>query len=260
MLRGAGKPFPHFPAKAFAAPRDTGPNVVDPRMGAPGMSNRHVAIDGPSASGKTVVSRALAARLGTLYLDTGAMYRAVAYLALRNGVELDNDAALSEMFARHSLRITTDESAPSGYRVFVDERDVTPGLTLPDVTSAVSTVASAPNVRAALVERQRAIAAAEPVVMAGRDIGTVVLPDARFKFFLTASLGERAKRRRLELLAGGIDVSGSDVAAQLAERDRLDTGRVTAPLRAAADAVRIDSTDIDVDAVIERMLGEMDRR
>jgi cytidylate kinase len=224
------------------------------------MSNRHVAIDGPSASGKTVVSRALAARLGILYLDTGAMYRAVAYLALRNGVELDSDAALVEMFARHSLRIATDESAPSGYRVFVDEIDVTPGLTLPDVTAAVSTVAAAPNIRAALVARQRVIAAAEPVVMAGRDIGTVVLPDAEFKFFLTAALAERAKRRRLELLASGIDVSGSDVGAQLAERDRLDTARVTAPLRAAADAVHIDSTAIDVETVIARMLAVMGRR
>ncbi len=221
------------------------------------MPNRHVAIDGPSASGKTVVSRALAARLGTLYLDTGAMYRAVAFLALRGGVELDNDSALVDMFAHHSLAIVADEAAPSGYRVFVDETDVTAKLTQPDVTSAVSTVASAPRVRAALVDRQRAIAAVEPVVMAGRDIGTVVLPDARYKFFLTASLAERAKRRQLELIASGIDVSGSDVAAQLAERDRLDASRVTSPLRAAADAVHIDSTYVGVDGVIERMLAEM---
>jgi cytidylate kinase len=229
-------------------------------MGWLGMPNRHVAIDGPSASGKTVVSRALAARLGTLYLDTGAMYRAVAYLALRNGVELDSDTALVEMFARHTLSIAADESAPNGYRVVVDDADVTAKLTLPDVTAAVSTVAAAPHIRAALVDRQRAIAAVEPVVMAGRDIGTVVLPTARYKFFLTASLPERAKRRRLELLAGGIDVSGSDVAAQLAERDRLDAGRVTSPLRAAADAVQIDSTQLDVDGVIERMLAQMARR
>lgn len=226
----------------------------------PGMSNRHVAIDGPSASGKTVVSRALAARLGTLYLDTGAMYRSVAYLALRNGVELDSDAALAEMFARHSLQIIADESAANGYRVMVDSEDITARLTLPDVTSAVSTVAAAPHVREALVRRQRAIAGAKPVVMAGRDIGTIVLPDARFKFFLTASLTVRAKRRLAELLAGGIDVSGSDVAAQLAERDRLDASRATAPLRAASDAVHIDSTDLEIDAVVDRMLTEMAAR
>jgi cytidylate kinase len=229
-------------------------------MGWPGMSNRHVAIDGPSASGKTVVSHALANRLGVLYLDTGAMYRAVAYLALRNGVELDNDAALVEMFARHSLGIVADESAYNGYRVLVDEADVSARLTQPEVTAAVSTVAAAPHVRAALVDRQRAIAAAEPVVMAGRDIGTVVLPDARYKFFLTASLAERAKRRTLELAASGIDVSGSDIAAGLAERDRLDMARATSPLRAADDAVRIDSTELDIPGVIERMLAQMSRR
>jgi cytidylate kinase len=226
-------------------------------MGRLGMPNRHVAIDGPSASGKTVVSRALAGRLGTLYLDTGAMYRAVAYLALRNGAELDSDAALVEMFAQHTLTIVADEAALNGYRVLVDDADVTAKLILPDVTAAVSTVAAAPRIRAALVDRQRAIAAAEPVVMAGRDIGTVVLPDARFKFFLTASLAERAQRRGLELRASGIDVSGSDVAAQLAERDRLDAARATSPLRAAADALQIDSTELDVDGVIERMLVEM---
>jgi cytidylate kinase len=229
-------------------------------MGWPGMSNRHVAIDGPSASGKTVVSRALAMRLGTLYLDTGAMYRAVAYLALRNAVELDNDAALVEMFARHTLTIVADEAAPVGYRVLVDDDDVTARLTLPDVTAAVSSVAAAPTIRAALVDRQRAIAAAESVVMAGRDIGTVVLPEARYKFFLTASLAERAKRRRLELAASGLDISGSDVAAQLAERDRLDAARATAPLRAAVDAIPIDSTEIGVEAVVERMLDRMSAR
>jgi cytidylate kinase len=229
-------------------------------MGWPGMSNRHVAIDGPSASGKTVVSHALANRLGILYLDTGAMYRAVAFLALRNGVELDNDTALVEMFARHSLGIVADESAYNGYRVLVDETDVSARLTQPEVTAAVSTVAAAPHVRAALVDRQRAIAAAEPVVMAGRDIGTVVLPDARYKFFLTASLAERAKRRTLELAASGIDVSGSDIAAGLAERDRLDMARATSPLRAADDAVRIDSTELDIPGVIERMLAQMSRR
>jgi cytidylate kinase len=188
------------------------------------------------------------------------MYRAVAYLALRNAVELDNDAALVEMFAHHSLSITADDAAANGYRVLVDGLDVTTRLTQPDVTAAVSTVAAAPNVRAALVERQRAIAATEPVVMAGRDIGTVVLPEARYKFFLTASLPVRARRRLNELLASGIDASGSDVEAQLAQRDRLDTSRATAPLLAAADAVHIDSTDIDIDEVVARMIGEMTDR
>lgn len=223
------------------------------------MPNRHVAIDGPSASGKTVVSRALAARLGTLYLDTGAMYRAVAYLALHRGIDLDNEHALVEELVHHPIRITVDANAPSGYRVFVAELEITDDLTRPDVTSAVSTVAAAPAVRAALVERQRAIAAVEPVVMAGRDIGTVVLPDARHKFFLTASLMERAKRRQAELAASGVSVSEHEVGEQLAERDRLDSARATSPLRAAADAVHIDSTTLDIDGVIAAMLARIER-
>ena len=223
------------------------------------MPNRHVAIDGPSASGKTVVSRALAARLGTLYLDTGAMYRAVAFLALRNALDLDNEPGLVDLIRHHPLRITVDAAAPNGYSVLVDEHDISAELTRPDVTAAVSIVAAAPGVRAALVEKQRAIARIEPVVMAGRDIGTVVLPDASYKFFLTASLPERAKRRQAEMTANGIEVSESEVGAQLAERDRLDASREASPLRAAPDARLIDSTDIAVDAVIARMLAAMNR-
>ncbi|MFN2459573.1 MAG: (d)CMP kinase [Candidatus Velthaea sp.] len=224
------------------------------------MANRHVAIDGPSASGKTVVSRALAVRLGRLYLDTGAMYRAVAYLALRNAVDLDNETGLAELLAQHPLRVAADNSAPNGYRVIIDGADVSDALTKPDVTSAVSTVAAAPKVRNALVRHQRAIAATEPVVMAGRDIGTVVLPDARYKFYLTAALPQRAKRRQAELAASGIAVSEAEVAAQLAERDRLDGSRATSPLRPASDAVPIDSTNIGIDAVVERMLATIEGR
>jgi cytidylate kinase len=222
------------------------------------MSNRHVAIDGPSASGKTVVSRALAARLGTLYLDTGAMYRAVAYLALHHAIDLDNEHALVEQIAHFPIRIAADTAAPAGYRVYAAELDITAALTQPEVTAAVSTVAAAPAVRAALVERQRAIAAVEPVVMAGRDIGTVVLPDARYKFFLTASLDERAKRRAAELAAGGFSVDAAEVAAQLAERDRLDSVRATAPLKPAADAVHVDSTALDIEEVLAAMLARIE--
>jgi len=224
------------------------------------MPNRHVAIDGPSASGKTVVSRALASRLGILYLDTGAMYRSVAYLALRNGLDLDNEPGLADLLAHHPLRIVADPAAANGYRVLIDDLDVSDLLTRPDVTSAVSTVAAAPSVRAALVARQQAIASAEPVVMAGRDIGTVVLPDATYKFFLTASLPERAKRRQAELVASGVTVTEDEVATQLAERDRIDASRVASPLRAAADAVLIDSTDIAVEDVVARMLDAMQPR
>ena len=217
------------------------------------MTNRHVAIDGPVASGKTVAARALAASLGHLYLDTGAMYRAAAYLALQNGVDLDNEHAILQMLERHRIRLVPDEATSSGYRVEIDGRDTGTHLFDPAVSSAVSTVAALGGVRSAMVAEQRAIAEEGPVVMAGRDIGTVVLPDARFKFFLTASVEERADRRAREFAERGIDVGIAEVREQIEERDRLDRNRAVAPLRAADDAVEIDSTALAVEDVLERM-------
>jgi cytidylate kinase len=217
------------------------------------MNNRHVAIDGPVASGKTVAARALAKALGHLYLDTGAMYRAAAYLALRRGVDLDNERAILALIAAHRIRLIPDDAAAPGYRVTIDDNDTGSHLFDPDVSSAVSTVAALPGVRVAMVDEQRAISREGPVVMAGRDIGTVVLPDARFKFFLTASVDERAERRAREFAERGIDVPLAEVRAQIEERDRLDRTRAVAPLVAAADALTIDSTAIDAATVIERM-------
>jgi cytidylate kinase len=217
------------------------------------MSNRHVAIDGPVASGKTVAARNLAARLGHLYLDTGAMYRAAAYLALHNGVDLDNERAILALLARHRIGLVPDATNAIGYRVEIDGSDTGTELFDPEVSAAVSTVAALPLVRAAMVEQQRAIAADGPVVMAGRDIGTVVLPDAQFKFFLTASVDERAARRAREFAERGIEVGIDEVRAQIEERDRLDRGRAIAPLRAAPDAILIDSTALGPDAVVDRM-------
>ncbi|HEY0613131.1 MAG TPA: (d)CMP kinase [Candidatus Elarobacter sp.] len=219
--------------------------------------NDHVAIDGPVASGKTTISQLLAAETHHLYLDTGAMYRAVAYLALRNGVDLDNEPALVAMLGNHTIAIHADPSSRAGYRVVVDGRDTGQELFNPDVASAVSTVAALAGIRAELVSRQRAIAAQGPVVMAGRDIGTVVLPDARHKFFLTASVDERARRRRAEFLERGLDVPFPTVRAQIAERDRLDSTRAVSPLRPAADAVTIDSTDLQPHDVVARMRAVM---
>jgi cytidylate kinase len=143
--------------------------------------------------------------------------------------------------------------------VIVDGRDTGERLFDPDVAAVVSTVAAVPAIRSELVERQRAIAAQGPVVMAGRDIGTVVLPDARFKFFLTASVEERARRRHAEFVARGIDVSLDEVRAQIVERDRLDSTRAVSPLRAAADATTIDSTDMRPDEVVAKMRAAMER-
>ena len=221
------------------------------------MTNDHVAIDGSVASGKTTVAQALASRTNHLYLDTGAMYRAVAYLALRNGVDLDNESAIVTMLAHHKITIVQDPSATAGYRVLLDGRGTGDRLFDPDVAAAVSTVAALPAIRRDLVQRQRTIAAEGPVVMAGRDIGTVVLPDARHKFFLIASIEERARRRQAEFHERGLDVPLDEVRAQIVERDRLDTTRAISPLRAAPDAITIDSTDKKPEAVVAAMLAAM---
>lgn len=223
------------------------------------MENSNVAIDGWTAAGKTTIAKILASELRILYLDTGAMYRAVAYLALRNGVDLDNEAGLVSMLAQHTISIVPDAAATAGYRVLIDGRGTGERLFDPDVAAAVSTVAARPAIRRELVGRQRAIAAQGPVVMAGRDIGTVVLPDARHKFFLTASVDERARRRQTEFHERGLDVAFEDVRAQIAERDRLDSTRAISPLRAAADAITIDSTELRPDEVVAKMRAAMER-
>jgi CMP/dCMP kinase len=220
-----------------------------------GAENGSVAIDGFVASGKSTCAKSLAERLSYLYLDTGAMYRAVAYLALRNGVSVDQEEALVGLLETHRVDVGILDASALGYSVRVDGTDVSHRLFDPDVTAAVSAVASQPGVRAKLVERQREIAREGPVVMAGRDIGTVVLPDARYKFFLTASLDERARRRQAELAERGVDADLDEVRAQIQERDRLDETRATSPLRRAADAVLIDSTGISAEAVVELMLA-----
>ena len=153
----------------------------------------------------------------------------------------------------------SDPGAPAGYRVLIDGNEMGERLFDPDVASAVSSVAALPAIRADLVERQRALARQGPVVMAGRDIGTVVLPDARHKFFLTASVDERARRRQAEFHGRGLDVPFDEVRDQIAERDRLDTSRATSPLVAAADAVLIDSTSLAPEDVVARMRAAMDR-
>jgi len=213
-----------------------------------------IAIDGPAASGKTTVARSVADRLGVLYLDTGAMYRALAHAALQTQTDLDNENALVRLLELHPIRVELDRSTPLGFRIFSGGRELGPAdLESPGVTAVVSTIASHPRVREAMVREQRRIAQQGPVVMAGRDIGTVVLPDAPLKIYLTASLAARVARRRAQLERAGIDVSRHDLLVELEERDRLDENRLVSPLRQAADAHRIDSSDLTAQEVVEKI-------
>ncbi|HEV3153460.1 MAG TPA: (d)CMP kinase [Candidatus Baltobacteraceae bacterium] len=216
----------------------------------------HIAIDGPAASGKTTVARRLADKLNVLYLDTGAMYRALAYAALRNQTDLDNENALVRLLESHRIHVELDRNSPLGFRIYCGAIELTQKeLESPEVTAVVSTIASHPRVRDAMVREQRRIASQGPVVMAGRDIGTVVLPDAAYKIFLTASVAARVARRRAQLENAGIDVNLHDLKTEIEERDRLDESRPVAPLRQAADAQRIDSSDLTADEVVGRIFA-----
>ena len=215
----------------------------------------HVAIDGPAGSGKTTVARALARRLDVLYLDTGAMYRALALVALRAAADPADEAAMLELARERPIHVTLDREAPLGFRVFAGDDELGSELLGNDVSGIVSLVAAHPRVRDLMVERQRAIAAQGPVIMAGRDIGTVVLPDAPLKIFLTATVEERVARRRSELAERGVFVDAATLREEIERRDRIDETRAVAPLRAADDAVEIDSSGMTIDAVVERIAG-----
>jgi CMP/dCMP kinase len=214
-----------------------------------------IAIDGPSGSGKSTVARGVARALGIGYLDTGAMYRAVTWLALSRGVDLDDTAALTRLAADAELIVSSD---PDEHRVEVDGLDVTREIREAEVTRAVSLVSAVPGVREALVVRQRAIIAAGPVAVEGRDIGTTVAPEAAVKVFLTADPAARAERRGRELAGPALDaavVAATEEA--LRTRDAMDTTRAASPLAQAPDALVIDSTDLSADEVVQRVLDRV---
>ena len=220
--------------------------------------NLCVAIDGPSGSGKSTVARGVAAKLGFRYLDTGAMYRALTWLALRDGVDLASAAALDALAASALLQVVPDPDAPA---ILADGVDVTEAVRGAEVTAAVSAVSAVPGVRTAMVARQRELIGAGGIVVEGRDIGTTVAPDAPVKVFLVADPAARAQRRALQD-AGGARAAAVAVAAteaDLARRDEADSSRTASPLTQAPDAVVIDSTALDADAVIARVLELAER-
>ncbi|WP_250009633.1 (d)CMP kinase [Actinoplanes sp. M2I2] len=206
-----------------------------------------VAVDGPSGSGKSTVSRRLATRIDGVYLDTGAMYRAVTWAVLQAGVDLTDPDAIAKIALETELSIGTDPAAPhfaaNGVNVDAPIRGA-------EVTQAVSAVAAVPSVRKQLVALQQAIIAAHPrIIVEGRDIATVVAPDADLKVYLTASSAARARRRSAE---DAVDVAATE--ADLARRDKLDSSRATDPLRQASDAIEVDTTGIGIDEVVAHLL------
>ncbi len=210
-----------------------------------------IALDGPVAAGKTAVGKLLAQRLGYRFLDTGSMYRAVTLLALRQGVKLE-DRPLAELAKRAKIDVSVQ--GPSTV-IKAGGKDITGALRLPEVEQAVSIVSRVPEVRSELVRKQREIAEGGRLVMAGRDIGTVVLPDAGLKVFLTASVDERARRRYVELKEMGRRTTYEEVLAGLRERDKLDSERAHSPLRPAEDARIIDTDGLTLEQVVDKLLA-----
>jgi cytidylate kinase len=212
-----------------------------------------VAIDGPSGAGKGTVARAVARELGYDHVDSGAMYRAVGWKALRDGVPLDREPLVADL-----ARASVIEVKSSG--VFIDGFDVTRAIRTPEIDRAAAAVARLPSVRVVLVERQRALGERGAIVMEGRDIGTVVFPDADVKIYLDASPEERARRRASDPAHSGGPAAVADVATLLTERDQSDRTRAVSPLYAAADAVVIDTTGKSVEDVVSEVLRVVETR
>ncbi|NLK88133.1 MAG: (d)CMP kinase [Clostridiaceae bacterium] len=216
----------------------------------------NIAIDGPAGAGKSTIAKAISRIIGIIYLDTGAMYRTVALKAIRTGVDTRDGERLAALVKDIDIKI---EYKDNEQRIFLDGDEVTESIRTPDVSIGASNVAVIPAVRMKMVELQREIARSSDVVMDGRDIGTYVLPDANFKFFLTASLDERAKRRYDEMISRGMpDVDYEEVKRDIAFRDKNDSSRAFAPLSKAPDALMIDTTGIEPQEVLRIILDKIE--
>lgn len=217
-----------------------------------------IAIDGPAGAGKSTIAKRVAEELNFMYVDTGALYRAVALCAIQKNIEPDDSQRVSEMLSEIKVQLAFN------YRfekvVLLDGRDVSSQIRTPEVSMAASKISALPQVRAYLLDLQRDIAKENNVIMDGRDIGTVVLPDARVKIFLTASPQVRAERRYKELAEKGADVSFDEVLRDVNERDYNDSHRQTAPLKPAEDSVFVDTTDLDFEQSVAKIISVIKER
>ncbi|MDY7561410.1 (d)CMP kinase [Pseudomonas sp. 10B1] len=215
-----------------------------------------ITIDGPSGSGKGTVAGRLAKHLGWCLLDSGALYRLLAFAARNHGVDLTNEEALKLLAAHLDVQFNAGND-DHGQRITLEGEDVTHAIRNETIGNGASQVASLPAVRDALLQRQRAFLEMPGLVADGRDMGTVVFPDAPLKIFLTATPEERARRRYLQLKAKGDDVSLSSLLDEICARDKRDTQRAVAPLKPAHDAIQLDSTELSIEQVLERILSEV---
>lgn len=211
-----------------------------------------IAIDGPSGSGKSTLAKGAAKALGIMYLDTGAMYRTCGLCAIKTGIEPKDVDAVSKMLESMDLQIRFQDGAQ---HMILNGEDVTGSIRTPEVSRAASDISSLPIIRTAMVDMQRKIAADQSFVVDGRDIGSVVLPDAKYKFFLTASPEARAKRRFLELQEKGTPQEYDEVLKDIIWRDKQDSERAASPLIKVDDAVEIDTSDIGIEETLEVLLG-----
>lgn len=222
------------------------------------MKYQSIAIDGPSGAGKSTMAKRLAAKLGFLYVDTGAIYRTLGLFALRSAVAPGDWNGVEPLLSRISIRM--DHGDDGLQHMYLNGEDVTEAIRRPEVSGAASEISAIPEVRSFLMDMQRDMSKNHHVVMDGRDIGTVVLPDANVKIFLTASPEERAKRRYAELIERGSDTDYETVLADLIERDARDSGRATAPLKQAEDAVLVDTTGCSLEESFQKLLRTVQER
>ena len=221
------------------------------------MKTFSIAIDGPAGAGKSTIAKKIASDLKCVYIDTGAMYRSVGYYCLQNGINYGDEAAVCSALEKMTITLKTSEN---GQRIFLNDEDVSLKIRTDEVAAAASKVATYGPVREALVERQQEMAKSQAIIMDGRDIGTVVLPFATLKIFLTASVEERAQRRYKEYTEKGMEVCLETLKEEIKVRDAQDTGRKISPLKKAEDAVEVDTTYMSIDEIVEVIKEKLNER